>query len=44
LQRDVLAIKREQSAARLQRLRDELISLRRDHPEAWRELRALLRE
>jgi hypothetical protein len=44
LQRDVLAIKREQSAARLQRLRDELVSLRRDHPEAWRELQALLRE
>jgi hypothetical protein len=41
---DVQAIKREQSAARLQRLRDELVSLRRDHPEAWRELRALLRE
>lgn len=44
LQRDVSAIKREQSAARLQRLRDELVSLRRDHPEVWRELRALLRE
>ena len=44
LQRDVLAIKREQSAARLLRLRDELVSLRRDHPEAWRELQALLRQ
>jgi hypothetical protein len=42
LQRDVQAIKREQAAARLQRLRDELIALRRDHPDAWRELRALL--
>lgn len=42
LQRDVLAIKREQTAARLQRLRDELVALRRDHPDAWRELRALL--
>ena len=42
LQRDVQAIKREQAAARLQRLRDELIALRRDHPNAWRELRALL--
>jgi hypothetical protein len=44
LQRDVQAIKRAQAAARLQRLRDELVSLRRDHPDAWRELRALLRE
>lgn len=44
LQRDVLAIKREQSAARVQRLREELVNLRRDHPGAWRELRALLRE
>jgi hypothetical protein len=42
LQRDVQAIKREQAAARLQRLRDELIALRRNHPDAWRELRALL--
>lgn len=40
---DVQAIKREQAAAQLRRLRDELISLRRDHPEAWRELRALLK-
>jgi len=44
LQSDVKAIKREQTAARLRRLRDELVSLRRDHPEAWRELRALLQE
>jgi hypothetical protein len=43
LQRDVQAIKEAQMAARLRRLRDELISLRRDHPEAWRELRALLK-
>lgn len=43
LQSDVQAIKREQAAAHLRRLRDELISLRRDHPEAWRELRALLK-
>ena len=44
LQRDVGAIKRAQAAARLRRLRDELVELRRDHPEAWRELRALLDE
>jgi hypothetical protein len=43
LQRDVQAIKREQAAARLQRLRDELVALRRDHPDVWRELRALLK-
>ena len=43
LQRDVQAIKEAQMAARLRRLRDELISLRRDHPDAWRELRALLK-
>jgi len=42
LQRDVQTIKRAQAAARLQRLRDELVKLRRDHPEAWQELRALL--
>jgi hypothetical protein len=44
LKRDVDAIKQAQSAARLQRLRDELLRLRRDHPEAWRELRVLLKE
>ena len=44
LQRDVQSIKQAQAAARLQRLRDELIALRRDQPEAWRELCALLRE
>ena len=44
LQRDVQAIKSEQAAARLEHLRDELIALRRDHPDAWRELRALLDE
>jgi hypothetical protein len=43
LQHDVQAIKAAQMAARLRRLRDELISLRRDHPDAWRELRALLK-
>jgi hypothetical protein len=43
LQRDVQAIKREQVAARLQRRRDELVALRRDHPEVWRELRVLLK-
>jgi hypothetical protein len=42
LQRDVEAIKRAQAAARLHRLRDELVALQRDQPEAWRELRALL--
>ena len=42
LQRDVQTIKRAQAAARLQRLRDELVKLRRDHPEGWQELRALL--
>jgi hypothetical protein len=44
LQREVADIKRERSAAQLRRLRDELISLRREQPEAWRELIALLRE
>ncbi|HEU5293584.1 MAG TPA: hypothetical protein VFU71_02230 [Burkholderiaceae bacterium] len=44
LQRDVQAIKRAQAAVRLRRLRDELVELRRDHPDAWRELRALLDE
>ena len=43
LQRDVLAIKREQATARLRRLREELSSLRRDHPEAWRELSTWLK-
>lgn len=43
LQRDVQTIKRERVAARLQRLRDELVALRRDHPEVWRELRVLLK-
>ncbi|HSV70675.1 MAG TPA: hypothetical protein VLI72_11225 [Methylibium sp.] len=42
LQRDVETIKRAHSAARLQRLRDDLVALRRDQPEAWQELRALL--
>ena len=44
LQRDVQTIKRAQTAARLRRLRDELLSLKRDHPNEWRELRALLQE
>jgi len=44
LQRDVQTIKRAQAAARLHRLRDELLSLKRDHPNEWRELRALLQE
>jgi len=44
LQRDVKDIKREQSAARLRRLRDELVALRREQPQAWRELRSLLQE
>jgi len=43
LQRDVQSIKQTQAAARLRRLRDELIALRRDQPEAWRELQALLK-
>ncbi len=42
VQRDVQAIKRAQAAARLHRLRDELLALKRDHPDEWRELRALL--
>ncbi|HET7525129.1 MAG TPA: hypothetical protein VFK10_04235 [Burkholderiaceae bacterium] len=44
LQRDVQAIKQAQAAAHLRRLRDELVALRRDHPDACRELRALLDE
>ena len=44
LQGDVQAIKRAQAVARLRRLRDELVELRREHPDAWRELRALLDE
>ena len=44
LQREVAAIKRERAVERLRGLRDELISLRREQPEAWRELQALLRE
>jgi hypothetical protein len=44
LQRDVRSIKRAQATARLRRLRDELVALRRDHPEAWGELRGLLKE
>lgn len=44
LQRDVQSIKQAQAAARLQRLRDELIALRRDQPDAWRELLALLKQ
>src|SRR5262249_36730219 len=42
LQRDVQAIKRAQTAARLRRLRDEMVRLKRDPPDEWRELRALL--
>ena len=44
LQRDVQTIKRAQAAGRVRRLRDELLSLKRDHPDEWRELRALLQE
>ncbi len=44
LQRDVQAIKREQAAARVRRLRDELLTLKREHPDEWRALRALLQE
>jgi hypothetical protein len=43
LQRDVQSIKQAQASARLRRLRDELVALRREQPEAWRELRALLK-
>jgi hypothetical protein len=43
LQHDVRTIKQAQAAARLHRLRDELVALRRDHPEAWDELRGLLK-
>lgn len=42
LRLEVGAIKRQQGAARLRRLRDELLRLKREQPEAWRELQALL--
>jgi hypothetical protein len=44
LQHEVADIKRERASARLRSLRDELLNLRREQPEAWRELQALLRE
>lgn len=40
IQRDVDAIKREQAAQRLQRLRDELAELKRADVKAWAALRA----
>jgi len=42
IERDVDAIKREQAAQRLERLREELLSLKRSDPKGWAALRQLL--
>lgn len=44
LQQQVLAIKQQQAKLRVERLRDDLIELKRNDPKAWQAIATLLRD